>query len=109
MLVAPHLGEKLLIGTYNVPKLNSKLQIRLPAATFLVRDEGDKAFKALEGVSGAEMLSSLKPSMQRCEAIDNDWAVEAMLVDNIRGDEAKTLLARKCLEQLPTAEKVVDL
>ena len=55
------------------------------------------------------MLSSLKPSMQRCEAIDNQWAVDAMLVDNICRDGAKTLLARKCLEQLHTVKKAVDL
>ena len=55
------------------------------------------------------MLSSLKPSMQRGEAIDNELAVEAMLVDTICGDGANTALARKCLEQLPTAETVVDL
>ena len=90
----PTWAKKLLIGTYNGPALNRKLQISLPTATFLARDEGDKAFRALEGVSGAEMLSSLKPSMQRCEAIDNEWAVEAMLVDNICGDGPKTLLAR---------------
>ena len=60
-------------------------------------------------VSGTEMLSSLKPSMQRGEAIDNELAVEAMLVDTICGDGANTAFARKCLEQLPTAETGVDL
>ena len=105
----PTWAEKLLIGTYNRPALSLKLQMSLPTATFLARDEGDKAFKALEGGSDAEMPSSLKPSMQRCEAIDNEWAVEAVLVDNICGDGAKTLLVPKCLEQLPTAENALDL
>ena len=40
-------AEKLLIGTYNGPALGRKLQMSLPAASFLARDAGDN-----QGVGG---------------------------------------------------------
>ena len=102
-------GEELVAPSYkfafDLGKVHATLCVR-PAAA---RKEWERLFKEDAPTTGDAVMKLARLHQANLRMLDDKWAVEHAVVENLAGDGSEERLARQMLEQFPTQDEDVSV